>query len=115
MSRTKALAVLARVSTKRQEEKGESLDKQKRDLRKAVERYGGAVVRDYSGQESATSGKVRPRFEQMLGDAQRGLFDAVIVREGSRWARNTRSTNSAAAWRIPRSSQSCRPSRTRGQ
>lgn len=88
-------AILARVSTKRQEDEGESLDKQKRDLRKAVERFGGAVARDYSGQESATSGKARPRFEQLMQDAQRGLFDAVIVRDGSRWARNNKVNRAA--------------------
>src|SRR5262245_24301299 len=66
-------AVLARVSTKRQEEEGESLDKQQCDLRKAVERYGGAVVRDYSGQESATSGKVRPVRGTAAGCAARPI------------------------------------------
>jgi len=42
----------------------------------------------YSGQEHATAGFERKKFDELLRDAGKGLFDAVIVVDPSRWSRD---------------------------
>ena len=84
-------APLVRVSTESQERMGESLRTQKAQIEQAVKALHGTLIPDpwrYSGQEHATPGFERKRFDQLLKDAQRGLFDAVIVVDPSRWSRD---------------------------
>ncbi len=83
-------ATLIRVSTEKQERKGESLRVQKGQVSSSVEAMRGHVTREYAGQEHATSGYERKILEQLLNDAcqEPRLFDAVIVTEPSRWARD---------------------------
>lgn len=83
-------APLIRVSTEEQQEKGDSLALQKSQIVQAVTILGGTVPDycwQYSGQESATTSEERLRFDKLLEDAPKGLFDAVMVADESRWSR----------------------------
>jgi len=82
---------LIRVSTEQQERMGESLRTQKTQIEQAIKTLHGTLIADpwrYSGQEHATQGFERKRFDQLLKDAQRGLFNAVMVCDPSRWSRD---------------------------
>ncbi len=84
-------APLVRVSTESQEREGESLRTQKAQIEQAVKALNGTLIADpwrYSGQEHSTPGFERKRFDQLLKDAERGIFDAVIVTDPSRWSRD---------------------------
>ena len=94
MVETIRFAPLIRVSTEKQEEQGSSLDTQKEAILKAIETIKGGYVPDhcwkYSGQEHATPDFERQMFNQLLSDAKKDLFDAVIVYDPSRWSRDNR-------------------------
>ena len=84
-------APLIRVSTESQEQQGESLNVQKSQIIDAVKNLGGEIPKNcwkYSGQEHATPEFERKMFNQLLEDACKGLFDAVIVFDTSRWSRD---------------------------
>jgi site-specific DNA recombinase len=84
-------APLVRVSTESQEKTGESLRTQKSQIQQAVKTLGGVLIPDpwrYSGQEHSTPTFERKRFDQLLKDAGKGLFDAVMVVDPSRWSRD---------------------------
>ena len=75
-------APLVRVSTEDQEKRGESLKVQQVQIEQAVKTLGGVLIPEpwrYSGQEHATAGFERKKFDELLRDARKGLFDAVIV------------------------------------
>ncbi|MEI2782172.1 MAG: recombinase family protein [Candidatus Competibacter sp.] len=83
------VAILARVSTEGQENEGESLVVQQKRLQECVASLNGTVVKVYSGQESATSGKkARPILDQLLEDSATGVFDAIMVYDMSRFSRD---------------------------
>ena len=93
MSRKKLrFAPLIRVSGEEQARYGESLRTQRRQIEEAVDKLGGvipaALAGKYTGQEHATPGYERERFDQLLKDAEAGLFDAVMVADISRWSRD---------------------------
>ncbi|MFT3784344.1 MAG: recombinase family protein [Nibricoccus sp.] len=96
-------AALIRVSTERQEEKGESLRAQRLTITEIVERLGGSIAHWYGGQEHATPGAwERQQVDQLVADAQRkpALFDAVIVTHADRWSReNARHINGIDVFR----------------
>ncbi len=81
-------AILCRVSTEGQEKEGVSLEVQQKTLSKCVESLNGIITKEYIGQESAMGKKDRPIFEELLSDCSRGIFDAVMVWDLSRWSRN---------------------------
>jgi len=84
-------APLARISTESQQKQGESLRTQKSQITEVVKSLGGVLIPDcwkYSGQEHSTPQFERQRFDQLLKDASKGLFDAVIVVDPSRWSRD---------------------------
>lgn len=84
-------APLIRVSTEKQEAKGESLTTQRKQINHYVELLGGVIPKEcnkYSGQEHATPDQERTKLNQLLEDAKKGLFDAVIVCDVSRWSRD---------------------------
>ncbi len=82
-------AILCRVSTEGQANEGQSLDVQQKTLQKYVEMLNGTVVKEYIGAESATSGeKERPILDEMLNDARRKEFDALMVYDLSRLTRD---------------------------
>ena len=82
-------AILARVSTEGQATEGESLSVQQKTLRKCVEMLNGTIVKEYIGAKSATSGeKERPILDEMLADARKKEFDALMVYDLSRLTRD---------------------------
>lgn len=83
-------AALIRVSTERQEQQGESLNVQEKQIREAVERLGGKLIDEcmYKGQEHSTAGYERKMLNELLDDARKKKFDAVIVVDPSRWGRD---------------------------
>lgn len=86
-------APLIRVSTESQEKRGESLRTQKEQVIQAVELLKGTIPAScwkYSGQESATTADERRMLDQLLADSSKGIFDAVIVVDESRWSRNNK-------------------------
>jgi site-specific DNA recombinase len=91
MSEKLRFAPLIRVSTEMQEQQGESLNVQKSQILDAVNTLGGIVPQycwKYSGQEHATPEFEREKFSRLLADTSKGLFDAVIVFDPSRWSRD---------------------------
>jgi DNA invertase Pin-like site-specific DNA recombinase len=84
-------APIARVSTEKQRDKGESLKTQKKEIKRCVESLNGEIVTwDYSGQAHATSQFEKRKLDQLLEDASKDIFDAVIVVDPSRWSRDNR-------------------------
>ena len=84
-------APLIRVSTETQEKQGESLRTQKKQIQGYVKNLNGVIPEScwqYFGQESATEGHERKKLEQLLTDSTKGIFDAVIVVDVSRWSRD---------------------------
>jgi DNA invertase Pin-like site-specific DNA recombinase len=79
------------VSTEKQEKQGESLNTQTRQIIQYVDFLHGIIPDNcwkYKGQEHATPGQERSLLEQLLKDSDKGLFDAVIVNDPSRWSRD---------------------------
>jgi site-specific DNA recombinase len=81
-------APLIRVSTERQEKRGESLRTQKADLLKDVETMGGTIHHWYEGQEHATPAHERKILDDLINAAKRKEFDAVIIWSIDRWSRD---------------------------
>jgi site-specific DNA recombinase len=84
-------APLIRVSTESQEKRGESLLSQETRIKDCV-RYLDGVIPEYAwkycGQEHSTPGYERNLFDQLIADSAKDLFDAIIVDDVSRWARD---------------------------
>jgi len=84
-------AVLTRVSTERQAERGHSLQAQMAQIERAVGMLGGTIVARYGNTaEHATRGFERKEFDRLLADVSKGGFDAVMVTDPSRWSRDNR-------------------------
>lgn len=82
------VAIYARVST-REQAKGHSIDDQVDRLTAWADVEGWEVAAQFADPgASATSVKHRPQFRRMIEEAERGAFDAVMIRELSRFARN---------------------------
>ncbi len=81
-------APLIRVSSEKQERRGESLRTQRTQLEQAIESLGGEVFQWYEGQEHATPDYERKILEKLMADAHTGKFNAVIVADLSRWSRD---------------------------
>jgi DNA invertase Pin-like site-specific DNA recombinase len=84
-------APLIRVSTEKQEKQGESLRTQKTQITQYVKSLDGSIPAScwqYAGQEHATPNQERAKLDKLLADSGKGLFDAVIVCDASRWSRD---------------------------
>lgn len=84
-------APIIRVSTERQEQQGESLKVQEKQIRQYVKNLNGVIPEycwQYIGQEHATPQYERKMVDKLLTDSGKGLFDAVIVCDPSRWSRD---------------------------
>jgi DNA invertase Pin-like site-specific DNA recombinase len=84
-------APLCRVSTESQEQQGASLQNQKDQITQYVQKLQGDFIDDpwrYSGQEHATADFERKRFDQLIEDSSKGIFDAVIVTTPDRFSRD---------------------------
>ena len=83
------LAAYCRVSTDKEEQK-ESLQHQKEFFSEYARLNGHELVRVYADEGiSGTSLKKREEFKRLLLDAELGLFQLVVVKDVSRFARNT--------------------------
>lgn len=83
------IAAYCRVSTDKEEQK-DSLAHQKEFFMEYARRNGCELFRLYADEGiSGTSLKKRVEFQRMMRDAQRGLFEMVVVKDISRVARNT--------------------------
>jgi DNA invertase Pin-like site-specific DNA recombinase len=80
-------AALVRVSTEKQEKKGESLRTQRAHNERDVALLGGAIVGWYGGQEHATEGWEKKEILRLAADAAKGKFDAVMIAHADRWDR----------------------------
>jgi site-specific DNA recombinase len=83
------IAAYCRVSTDKADQLN-SLETQKRFFREYTERSGDTLVRLYADEGiSGTKTKNRTEFLRLMRDAERGVFDMVVVKDISRFARNT--------------------------
>lgn len=83
------IAAYCRVSTDKEDQLN-SLEKQKEFFREYAERNNHHLARLYADEGiSGTKIKKRREFQRMMADAERGLFEMVVVKDISRFARNT--------------------------
>ena len=83
------IAAYCRVSTDKSDQLN-SLETQKQFFTEYVQRTGDHLVKVYADEGlSGTKIKNRKEFLQMMVDAEHGLFDMVVVKDISRFARNT--------------------------
>ena len=83
------VAAYCRVSTDKEDQLN-SLEAQKRFFTEYTQRTGDTLVRIYADEGiSGTKIKARKQFLQLLKDSELGLFDMVVVKDISRFARNT--------------------------
>lgn len=83
------IAAYCRVSTDKDEQL-DSLNHQKKFFVEYAKRSGHELVRLYADEGiSGTSLKKREEFKRLLRDAELGLFNMVVVKDISRFARNT--------------------------
>lgn len=83
------IAAYCRVSTEKENQLN-SLEAQKQFFTEYTKRTGDVLVRLYADEGiSGTKTKNRKEFMRMMADADKGLFDMVVVKDISRFARNT--------------------------
>ena len=79
--------IYARYSTEGQRE--ESIEGQLRECTQYCDKNGITIVRHYIDRAFSAKTDNRPEFLQMIKDSAKGLFDMVVVKDISRFARNT--------------------------
>lgn len=83
------IAAYCRVSTDKEDQLN-SLETQKEFFLEYTKRTGDNLIKLYADEGiSGTKIKNRKEFQRMLSDAEKGLFDMVVVKDISRFARNT--------------------------
>lgn len=83
------IAAYCRVSTDKEDQLN-SLEAQKAFFSEYTTRTGNTLIRLYADEGiSGTKIKNRKEFLRMMSDAENGLFDMVVVKDISRFARNT--------------------------
>ena len=83
------IAAYCRVSTEKEDQLN-SLEAQKQFFTEYTKRTGDVLVRLYADEGiSGTKTKNRKEFMRMMADADKGLFDMLVVKDISRFARNT--------------------------
>ena len=83
------IAAYCRVSTDKEYQLN-SLETQKEFFLEYTKRTGDNLIKLYADEGiSGTKIKNRKEFQRMLADAEKGLFDMVVVKDISRFARNT--------------------------
>ena len=83
------IAAYCRVSTDKEDQLN-SLETQKEFFLEYTKRTGDNLIKLYAD-EGISGAKIKNRkeFQRMLADAEKGLFDMVVVKDISRFARNT--------------------------
>ena len=83
------IAAYCRVSTEKEDQLN-SLEAQKKFFMEYTQRTGDRLVKLYADEGiSGTKIKNRKEFLRMMRDAEQGYFDMVVVKDISRFARNT--------------------------
>ena len=83
------IAAYCRVSTDKSDQLN-SLEAQKKFFTEYTQKNGHDLVKLYADEGiSGTKIKNRKEFLQLMKDAKQGLFDMVVVKDISRFARNT--------------------------
>jgi len=83
------IAAYCRVSTDKEDQLN-SLETQKEFFLEYTKRTGDNLIKLYADEGiSGTKIKNRKEFQRMLSDAEKGFFDMVVVKDISRFARNT--------------------------
>lgn len=83
------IAAYCRVSTDKTDQLN-SLETQKKFFQEYTEKNHHYLVKMYADEGiSGTKTKNRQQFQQMIRDAERGMFELVVVKDISRFARNT--------------------------
>ena len=83
------IAAYCRVSTDKADQLN-SLEAQKEFFSEYTQRTGDVLIKLYADEGiSGTKIKNRKEFLRMMSDAEHGLFDMVVVKDISRFARNT--------------------------
>lgn len=83
------IAAYCRVSTDKEDQLN-SLEAQKKFFTEYTEKNGHTLVRLYADEGiSGTKTRNRKQFLQLMRDAEHGMFDMVVVKDISRFARNT--------------------------
>ena len=83
------IAAYCRVSTDKEDQLN-SLETQKEFFLEYTKLTGDNLIKLYADEgNSGTKIKNRKEFQRMLADAEKGLFDMVVVKDISRFARNT--------------------------
>lgn len=83
------IAAYCRVSTDKEDQLN-SLETQKEFFLEYTKHTGDNLIKLYADEGiSGTKIKNRKEFQRMLADAEKGLFDMVVVKDISRFARNT--------------------------
>ena len=83
------IAAYCRVSTDKSDQLN-SLETQKEFFLEYTKHTGDNLIKLYADEGiSGTKIKNRKEFQRMLADAEKGLFDMVVVKDISRFARNT--------------------------
>ena len=86
---TMKIAAYCRVSTDKADQLN-SLEAQKEFFSEYTQRTGDVLVKLYADEGiSGTKIKNRKEFLRMMADAEKGMFDMVVVKDISRFARNT--------------------------
>ena len=85
------VAIYIRVSTEMQTD-GYSMGEQEKLCREFAAARGWEVVQVYVDEAESAKTDDRPQFQQMIHDAESGLFNAIIVTRFDRFARNRRDT-----------------------
>lgn len=86
---TMNIAAYCRVSTDKEDQLN-SLETQKQFFQEYTNRTGDNLIKLYADEGiSGTKIKNRKEFQRMLSDAEKGLFEMVVVKDISRFARNT--------------------------
>ncbi|WP_368321686.1 recombinase family protein, partial [Mediterraneibacter gnavus] len=83
------IAAYCRVSTDKADQLN-SLEAQKEFFSEYTQRTGDVLIKLYADEGiSGTKIKNRKEFLRMMSDAEKGMFDMVVVKDISRFARNT--------------------------
>ena len=82
--------VYARFSSTNQ--RSESIDAQKRACYKYISEKGYTPVGDYVDEALTGTNLLRPGFQKLLEDSQKGMFDTVIVHKYDRLSRSVYDT-----------------------
>lgn len=80
------VALYARYSSDNQ--RAESIVAQLRACRKYCKKYGYTIIKEYADEAMTGTNDRRPQFQQMLRDAEAGLFEMVLAHKVDRIGRN---------------------------